>query len=100
MGRQRLLMSAVILISSYLLIKKKKRRRWWVRPIFQNRLGQGHYHNLLQEMRVTDVELFFNYSRLTIEQFDHLLSLVGPLIKKHSYREPIAPAARLALTLR
>ncbi|KAI4455722.1 hypothetical protein MML48_9g00008281 [Holotrichia oblita] len=59
-------------------------------------MQQGDYHNLIQEMRVGDKEMFFNYTRLTVEQFDGLLALVGPSITKNSPRKPIPPAARLA----
>ena len=40
--------------------------------------------------------------RMSPESFDHLLSLVSPLISKHTtkLREPISAAERLALTLR
>ena len=36
------------------------------------------------------------------ERFDHLLSLVGPLISKLAtrFRNPISPSERLAVTLR
>jgi len=44
----------------------------------------------------------FRYLRMSPERFDHLLSLVGPLIKKQDtkFREAITPGERLALTLR
>jgi hypothetical protein len=79
---------------------KKQKRRWWVRPINQNRRQQGDYHNLIQEMRLGDPEMFFNYTRLTVEQFDEVLACVSPVITKNSYREPICAGARLAITLR
>ena len=46
--------------------------------------------------------LFSRYMRMSPESFDHLLSLVSPLISKHTtkLREPISAAERLALTLR
>ena len=38
---------------------KRKRKKTWVREIFKKRIGQGVYHNLLQEMRVSDRESRF-----------------------------------------
>ena len=89
-----------MLCGYYLLSHKEERRRWWVRPINERRKEQGDYENLVQEMRLNDVEMFFNYTRLTVEQFDCLLKLVGPSLQKISFREPITPGARLTLTLR
>ena len=44
----------------------------------------------------------FRFLRLSPERFDHLLSLVMPMIIKHdtAFRKAISPAERLALTLR
>ena len=80
--------------------KKSKKRRWWVKPINQNRPQQGHYKNLLHEMRLTDHEMFFNYTRMTPNVFDDLLRLVGPFLKKSSQRESVSPGERLTITLR
>jgi hypothetical protein len=68
-------------------------------PIGSNK-EQGDYHNLMAEMRVYDRDMFFHYTRCTVEQFDQLLSLVGPLITKRSHRTPLNPEHRLAITLR
>ena len=79
----------------------KRQRRFWVREIFKNRKTQGDYHNLVAEMRLSDPEKYFNYFRMSQEQFQNLLQLVGPLIEKIYFRrEPIGPAERLAVTLR
>ena len=34
--------------------KRRRFRRMWVRPIFTLRRQQGEYHNLLQELRLSD----------------------------------------------
>ncbi|KAL1487991.1 hypothetical protein ABEB36_015371 [Hypothenemus hampei] len=57
--------------------KDRKPRRWWVRAIYENRATQGDFHNLVQEMRLKDTEMFFIYTRMTTEQFDELLHFVG-----------------------
>ncbi|XP_063910359.1 uncharacterized protein LOC135127718 [Zophobas morio] len=80
--------------------KVRKPPRWWVRPIFQSRKSKGDFHNLMNEMRLSDPEMFFSYTRMTRDQFDYLLSLVGNKLKKSSRRESLEPACRLAVTLR
>ena len=87
----------------YLRQRRKRRRkylkRYWVREIFQNRFQLAEYQTL--EMRENDHESFYKYFRMTPERFDHLLSLVGPMLSKKSlYRQPISPDKRLAVTLR
>ena len=56
--------------------RKKIRRTMWVRPIFRRRRHQGEYHNLLQEIRLSDPESHFKYLRMSKERFDCLLSMV------------------------
>ena len=84
--------------------KKKRKRKTWVRPIFAQRLRQGEYHNLLQELRLSDREYHFRYMRMSKETFNTLLSLVGPRLSRRRYfstrRPEISPAERLAATLR
>ena len=38
---------------------KRKRKRTWLQEIFLKRIEQGVYHNLLEEMRVSDRESNF-----------------------------------------
>ncbi|TGZ51188.1 hypothetical protein DBV15_12497 [Temnothorax longispinosus] len=60
----------------------------------------GAYSNLVAELR-NDVELFFNYHRMTPNQFDTLLHKIEPQISKlYLTREPLPPGLRLFLTLR
>ncbi|GIY40109.1 protein ALP1-like [Caerostris darwini] len=85
-----------------LLALNPKKRRCWVREIYKNRRLQGASENLIEEMRLSDTESFFNFLRMTPAQFDHLLTLVGPIISKNNrnYRDSIQAKDRLALTLR
>ena len=57
--------------------KRKRKRRMWVQPIFVRRRQQGEYHQLLQELRLTDPELHFKYLRMSKERFDSLLEKVN-----------------------
>lgn len=95
----------VLLLSLLLIARTKQRKRqtkrFWMRDIFKNRKQQGAYHNLLNEMRLTDTEKYFNYLRMGSESFTKLLNIVGPrLTKLYCVREPIPSGERLALTLR
>ena len=53
------------LFSMFLFLKSRTRRRSlkkkreWIRSIFKKRKEQGHYHNLVQEMRLMDRECHF-----------------------------------------
>lgn len=93
------------LIVSLCVIKKKRsqkqKRRWWERPHLgtYNRSVYGQ-QNMLAQMRIMDDESFTTILRLRPESFDKLLRIVGPAITKNSYREPVNPSTRLAVTLR
>lgn len=87
----------------YLIKKRNKtsRRSCAVREIFKKRKDHGAFHNLIMEMRLYDTEKYFNYLRMSPEEFDLLLSKIGPsLQKKYHSTEPISPAEQLAATLR
>ena len=59
--------------------ESKQKRRMWVRPISQRRKQQGEYHNLCQELRLSDPDSHFTYLRMSKERFDSLLALVQSL---------------------
>lgn len=84
--RRKILGSLALALGVWFLQLEKQRReasrRWWVRPILSRRKEFGDYENLLQEMRLSDQDMFFNYTRMDIQQFDQLLELVGPALKK------------------
>lgn len=79
--------------------KKIKTRRWWVKPINKKKKEQGFVCNLFCEMTMTDHEEFFAYTRFWPEQYNFLLKLVTPYLKKRSFRKPLAPNAQLDITL-
>lgn len=88
----------------YLRRRRRRRRfcrRVWVHDILRGREQKGEFHRLVQELRL-DAERFQRYFRLDREQFDSLLSKIGPLIsvQQTNYRRPIPPAERLAICLR
>lgn len=81
--------------------ERRGRRRLWVHPINQQRQEQGDFHNLVAELRL-DSQRHHRYFRMSAEQMDHLLSIIGPELTKQStnFRAPIEPKQRLAVALR
>ena len=74
--------------------------RMWVRAIYRNRQSRGE-QKIIPELH-DDPEKFHVYFRMSLPQFEELLSLVGPRIQKMTttFRVPIPPRDRLAITLR
>lgn len=85
--------SNTLLLSLLLLTRTKEKKyrpkRFWIRDIFKNRKQQGAYHNLFNEMKLTDTQKYFNYLRMSSESFNYFC-----------VRETISSGERLALTLR
>lgn len=78
----------------------RKKKRFWVHPILQLRKDHGFYEAIFPTLSLHE-DKFKNYFRMSTEQFENLLSLVGPLIvKQKAIRDPISAPARLAMTLR
>ena len=92
---------AVTASSELINSKKRKRRTMWVRPLFQRRCELGAYNMLMAELRESDTSKYHAFTRLTVEDFDELLSIVKDDIFGSSlFRMPIPPDVRLAVTLR
>ena len=76
-------------------------KRFRTRPIFLKREQLGEYFNLVQELRSGDHEGFFNYFRMSPEQFDYLHEKIRPFITKSSLkRDSICSEERLSVTIR
>ena len=76
------LASTIILGIIHRRRRRRQARRFWVHSIFTRRRQQGEYHNLLQEMRLSDPESHFRYLRMSKERFDSLLSKVKYSVSK------------------
>ena len=74
------LVTAIVLGIIHRRRRRKRPKRFWVRPIFTKRREQGEYHNLLQEMRLSDEDSHFKYLRMSKERFDLLLSQVKAVL--------------------
>ncbi|KAK5643399.1 hypothetical protein RI129_007244 [Pyrocoelia pectoralis] len=93
----------LLILECLLNIKKKKakrQRRWWVRPIYMSRIRQGHFHNLVQEMRLSDSDSFFQFTRMNYELYEELCRLTHKDLRKKSIRPSIECSQRLMITLR
>ena len=82
----------------------RRARRCWTRPWLSvtRRRAFGLYDQLMVELRNEDPESFTNFMRMPPAMFDEILQRVGPRIEKQhtSFREPIEPGLKLAVTLR
>lgn len=70
-----------------------------VRLVNRTRKRDGHYDNLFRELKETDHEEFFRFTRMRPDTFDRLLELISPFLIKRSIRKPLPLELRLALTL-
>lgn len=80
----------------------KKNRSVWVKDWLEKREKEGFCSKLMLELSDEEPHLYRNFVRMTRDQFDYLLMLVGPLIEKQNtnFRKSIPALHRLALTLR
>lgn len=84
---------AFLLCQFIQLLGEKPERSCWVHPINQKRdIG-----SFIVEIR-SDPNKFYNYCRLSIATFDHLLALIQE--NNTNYRNSISPEERLLITLR
>ncbi|KAJ8349410.1 hypothetical protein SKAU_G00245400 [Synaphobranchus kaupii] len=81
--------------------QRRTRRAVWVRSYIRRRRQFGEYHRLVSELRF-DWGEFREYFRVSRDQFDAILRIIGPKIirKDTTFRESISPAQRLAICLR
>lgn len=76
----------------YIYLQQKNnnnKRRFWIRPTQQKRNEQG-IDKLLMNLQDDDVSLngelrssFKNFLRMSSQDFENLICLVGPAVKKH-----------------
>ena len=92
---------AAIIIDAALK-KKRKKRLVWMKTWLLERGRKGAYNNIIQELRLENMENYRRYLRMNKETFEELLHRVTPLIEKKSttIRKPLSVAEKLACTLR
>lgn len=100
-----LMLGACGAILAIILRRRRKRRRnrtVWTREWIKKRQRFGAYHQLLQELRLSDTSSYCNFLRMDVSTFEELLRVTGPSItyRDTNMRQAISPGERLALTLR
>lgn len=84
--------------AAYVFMSARRPPRWWQRLLFKGR------DECNEQFRadLTASSLFTNFTRVCNEDFELLISLIGPTISKQdtNYRDAISVNDRLALTLR
>ncbi|XP_069813762.1 uncharacterized protein [Dendropsophus ebraccatus] len=76
-------------------------RRYWVHPLIEEHDSLGVFHRLYVNLRRYP-DKFKNYCRISVQQFDDLLRLVGPELtfEDTNMRRAICAEERLLITLR
>ncbi|KAE8277589.1 hypothetical protein D5F01_LYC24428 [Larimichthys crocea] len=94
-------LALVLLLEGLQRRGRGRRSRVWVHPFNQQRRQQGDFYHLVAELRL-DSQRHYEYFRMSAEQMDELLSLIGPEVTRQStnYRAAIEPKQRLAVALR
>ena len=64
---------------------KRRNRRVWVRGWIARRQEMGAFHRIVRELATEDLSSFKEYLRMDEDHFNHLVSLVSPLIKKRGH---------------
>ena len=77
---------ALLLLALYHRCKhNKKQKRFWVQPIISQQRQHGSFSTLVQEIRLFNAQLHFQYFQMTKEKFDDLLHRVKTFISIHYY---------------
>lgn len=74
-------------------------RQYWVQPMLEDHEVFGDFFTLIPTLRREEAR-FYNFLRMSTSSFDRLLEKVHAPLLHTSFRKPIAPAERLAITLR
>lgn len=79
-----------------------KKKKIWVKPWILRHGTQGNYEKVYSDWKFTDPEMYRTQIRLYPEDFDEILRLVDPLIRKQdtNCRRAIPPHKRLTITLK
>lgn len=89
--------AAYILIEA-LLDDFKRPRRWWIHRMYRERI-----YDLLFILKNQEISGHYkNFTRINSTDFEYLMNLIGPKIKRRNtaFREAMSVQDRLAVTLR
>ncbi len=91
----------LLLISLIMSAPEVLTRWWWIHPMNRVREEKGEFIDVVLRLREFP-DHFHKYFWMTVDQFDELLNLLEPHIRKKrtNCRKPISPVQRLAVCLR
>ncbi|XP_031781484.1 uncharacterized protein LOC116416633 [Nasonia vitripennis] len=84
------------------IIRRRRRlRRWWSKPLIRHNYltGYGSYRSVFTYFKLNDEEEFIQFTRMNVQAFDYLYTLVHAALIKRSIRPALPPELRLSLTL-
>ena len=82
LGKKALGVLALMLLDGEEKACIKRNCRVWVRGWIARRQEMGAFHRIVRELATEDPSSFMEYLRMDEDHFNHLVSLVLPLIKK------------------
>ena len=105
-SKEQLIIASAAFLLTYKLLKEKQtkhkaKRRWWITELYRRRNEEGH--NILNELKVElSTGQFNNFVRMSSEDFEVLIQMIGPKVMKKDtrFRNAIPVSLRLAITLR
>lgn len=82
-------------------LNSKRRRRIWIHPMLEHRKIESEFFTLHKEL-MDDETKFYQYYRLSKDQFNYVLNKIRRDITKNNttFREAITPIEKLAVCLR
>ena len=93
---------SILLLRAWTRSRYMKNRKIWAKKWISHRRQHGHFHSLLECLRLTDADGFKNFTRLDASQIEVILQKISPMIRKQEtmMRSTISPHERLIVTLR
>lgn len=79
-----------------------KKRSCWTKNHLKEEVRSmyGAYSTVFRYFKFKDEEEFYCFVGMSVNDFEHLLTLVGPRLQKSSPRKPLAPELKLAAVLK
>ena len=90
-----------ILLLLLLLNVRRRVRSVWVRPLNNMRIDKGEFYVLYPDLRHFEPD-FFSIYRMRVDQFDELLQILDPHIRRMNtnFRAAISPEQQLVIAIR
>lgn len=89
-------------INTWYVFKENTQKKDKTHPLNRKRFKYGEFHHLYEDIRKDPVR-FFEYMRMKISTFDHILKKIGSKLDKvykNCHAQPINLEEKLMITLR